>query len=160
MTTDFLINIGEVEFARTVKPSQELANERIIEKFAIEQRYWEMRGVDWKIITEKELPQTLIENIKYLHGKRDREVIQCLDDQQLHQLEARLGDSIEGNTSQPLASLARDCDEHFGLGRGVSLGAVRHLLARKVWCVDMDQLIEPNLPMRLRGRDALPDIAQ
>ena len=59
MTTDFLITItnsgGTTHVARTIKPSKELENERTIEKFEIERSYWEERGIDWGIITEKEI---------------------------------------------------------------------------------------------------------
>jgi len=47
MTTDFVITYKDKEFARTVKPSKELENDRILEKFEIERIYWESHQVDW-----------------------------------------------------------------------------------------------------------------
>lgn len=51
MTKDFFVtlikNESRVYFARTVKPSKDLEDPRIIEKFEIERDYWEKKGVDW-----------------------------------------------------------------------------------------------------------------
>lgn len=50
LTTDFSYSSrgNEIKYlARTIKPSSELENERIIEKFEIEREYWERKGIDW-----------------------------------------------------------------------------------------------------------------
>ncbi|WP_317853404.1 TnsA endonuclease N-terminal domain-containing protein [Lysinibacillus sphaericus] len=71
MTTDFLItlikNKSRVYLARTVKPCKDLEEPRIIEKFEIEREYWEKKGIDWGIITERELPTGLVKNIQWIH---------------------------------------------------------------------------------------------
>ncbi|MEW9677911.1 TnsA endonuclease N-terminal domain-containing protein [Lentibacillus sp. L22] len=70
MTTDFLITLryeSKVNYiARTIKPEKELNSTGVIEKFEIERVYWEGQDVDWAIVTEKNLPKTIIENIKWL----------------------------------------------------------------------------------------------
>src|ERR1700737_1786200 len=40
--------------ARAIKLAKDL-NRRILERLAIEQIYWQRRGIDWKLVTEKEL---------------------------------------------------------------------------------------------------------
>lgn len=59
MTSDFCLTIkGEKsthDVIRTVKYKQDLLDRRAIEKFAIEQIYWERQGLDWGIVTEKEV---------------------------------------------------------------------------------------------------------
>ena len=48
LTTDFSYSSrgNEIKYlARTIKPSSELENERIIEKFEIEREYWERKGL-------------------------------------------------------------------------------------------------------------------
>ena len=56
MTTDFLItkkgiNGENVELARTIKPKEDLLDRRVLEKFEIEKRYWQKRGIEWGIVT-------------------------------------------------------------------------------------------------------------
>lgn len=71
MTTDFFITIYEngqtKEIARTIKPAIKLDEKRVIEKFEIERRYWTAKGIDWGIVTEHEIPRTLINNLEKYH---------------------------------------------------------------------------------------------
>lgn len=75
MTTDFLLTIRQpdgstrlaartLKYTESLKPSKGL--ERTLEKFQIERAYWSGRGVDWNIVTEKDLPTTLIQNLDWL----------------------------------------------------------------------------------------------
>lgn len=66
MTTDFLITRADGLHARTVKCSDELSNPRIIEKFTIEHAYWSSRGIDWKIVTEKQICRERALNCQWL----------------------------------------------------------------------------------------------
>lgn len=75
MTTDFLLTIKQPDgstrlAARTLKYTESLKPgkglERTLEKFEIERAYWSGRGVDWSIVTEKDLPSTLIQNLDWL----------------------------------------------------------------------------------------------
>src|SRR5215213_4143273 len=72
LTADFFITIhanGQTkEIARTIKPAKELDKQRVIEKFEIERRYWTAKGIDWGIVTEHEIPQTLVKNIEHYHS--------------------------------------------------------------------------------------------
>lgn len=62
LTTDFMITIRNgdriIDIARTIKPSKELENQSH-RKFEIERRYWAAKGLDWGIVTEKEIPTVL-----------------------------------------------------------------------------------------------------
>ena len=71
MTTDFLITVDGGYVARTVKPKTELQKLRVREKLEIERRYWLKRNVEWRIITEDEIPNTKIRNIEWLCGRND-----------------------------------------------------------------------------------------
>lgn len=68
MTTDFLITRADGLHARTIKCSDELANPRIIEKFSIEQVYWATHGIDWKIVTEKQISRDQALNCQWLYS--------------------------------------------------------------------------------------------
>lgn len=70
--TDFLPDVERssrmVTLARTVKPSEALSDARTIAKLEIERRYWTSRGVDWGIVTERDLPPILLRNLDFLQG--------------------------------------------------------------------------------------------
>ena len=67
MTTDFLVTRTDGLHARTVKCSDELNNPRTIEKFSIEQSYWAACGIDWKIVTEKQISRDRALNRQWLY---------------------------------------------------------------------------------------------
>lgn len=59
MTTDFVAAIGmgkDIRFkAYAVKTSEDMNDQRILEKLKVEQFYWSTFGVPWCVITEKDL---------------------------------------------------------------------------------------------------------
>lgn len=142
MTTDFVITYKNKEFARTVKPSKELENDRILEKFEIERIYWESHQVNWGIVTERDLPYTLIRNIEWIHKEYHNEDVQALGIFAVQSLERSLAASLLSGTTIAKACLA--CDEQMGLEAGTSLAMFRHFLARKIWAVNMNEKISPS----------------
>ena len=68
MTTDFLITKEDGLHARTVKCSEELDNPRVIDKFSIEYTYWSSKGIDWKIVTEKQIDRNKALNLQWLYA--------------------------------------------------------------------------------------------
>ncbi len=62
MTTDFVAYVWEnkalVPKAYAVKPFCELEDRRVYSKLLIEKRYWEQKGIEWAVITEKNLDNT------------------------------------------------------------------------------------------------------
>lgn len=71
LTTDFLITVNGGYVARAIKPKTELQKLRVREKLEIERRYWLKRNVEWRIITEDEIPSTKIRNIEWLCSGND-----------------------------------------------------------------------------------------
>lgn len=67
MTTDFLLTrpgVPVIYIALAVKPAALLADCRVVEKLAIEREYWLERGVTFYVVTEKELPQVVLNNFE------------------------------------------------------------------------------------------------
>lgn len=152
ITTDFLVDIeidGNLEIkARTVKPKGKLAQVRTIEKFEIERTFWKEKGVDWGIVTEDEIPNGLVENIKWIHSAKDLENSPGISPGILLQVEKELFDRI----SKPgilLAHAALEVDDKLGLEPGSSLWVVRHLIATRQWLVDIYKLIDTGKPLNV-----------
>lgn len=73
MSTDLLLDIKEgktiKQRAVCIKPGT-LLDKRVIEKFQIEKIYWERKGVDWAIATDKELDSIAVNNVLFLRDYR------------------------------------------------------------------------------------------
>lgn len=146
LTSDFRLTVvvGDqtIDQIRTVKYAQSLSSQRVLEKFEIERRYWERRGVDWGIVTNRDLPRNLARNVELLRGKR------CLSDrlslraEQLYPLAEMLTDKVN-HEKLPLREAGALCDAHFGLAKGSSLTVSYFLLANRYWEVDMYRRIDP-----------------
>ena len=68
LTCDFMITTEDGLKARTVKLASELDNKRTLEKLEIERRYWEAKNIEWKLVTEREIPYQKAKNIEWLYA--------------------------------------------------------------------------------------------
>jgi hypothetical protein len=147
MTTDFLISIDKSQVARSIKPSSELDNDRVIEKLEIERRFWKEKNIDWAIVTEQEIPENIVRNVSWFHREYDNQDI------------FKLGAALVGNleqlmlrhlrTEEPINKAAALCDDSLGLEQGTSLAFFRYMLARKNWLVDLAEPISPHHPINI-----------
>lgn len=162
ITTDVVVtisqSIGVIDQARTVKPSGELQKLRVLEKLEIERRYWESRNISFGIVTERDIPIALVENVKWLHDKFYASDLSPLSEHDILHISTVLTKGvIQGKVS--LRDIAVNCDERFGLEIGDSLCVARHLIANRQWLIDMNQ----PLPTQLREKLILladPSITQ
>lgn len=154
MTTDFLITIarpvGVLKVARTVKPSDELSNGRVIEKFEIERRYWKEQGMDWGIVTEKEIDMVVALNVDWVHKFRRPSALQPMSERLIRQVALTLTDVVSRD-DRPLSEIALDCDDRLGLEFGSTLAVARHLIASRQWLVDISKPIHPCRRLELTG---------
>lgn len=154
LTTDFYISLqnenGVFEHARTVKYAKDLSKRRAIEKLEIERRYWEVRGVDWGIVTEHEIPVTLAKNVDFLHDARSLSTYMPIKDiAPIAELLTRL--VLEQN--RPLNELTSLSDRQFNLKGGVSLRVAYYLLATRQWRIDMNVPIDPDQSLEVLAVD-------
>lgn len=142
MTTDFLITIEQgnrvKDYARTVKYAQDLQSQRIMEKFEIERRYWQIRNVDWGIVTEHEIPEVLTSNVELLHNHRYLADRLPLARSEVLEVASVLTRQIM-QTDAALRRVALDCDKRLGLELGTSLAIAYHLIANRQWQIDMEK---------------------
>lgn len=154
MTTDFLITVstpsGNVDLARSVKPSSKLQSQRVIEKLEIERIYWQTKQISWGIVTEREMPQVLVKNIDYLYSHYEIDDRLSLPLSEIYDIAETLT-SIITDSSISLKDATRLCDEKLGLQRGDSLTVARHLLATRQWRIDMGVPIEPGKQLVLKA---------
>lgn len=152
MTTDFLITVAQsikvIEQARTLKSAKDLQSERTLEKLEIERRYWQGRDIDWGIVTEREIPEAVAKNVKWLQPFFGTEDLSFLSQYEINRITTALTLKI-AKDNVPLAAITADCDDRLGLEPGTSLSVSRHLIANRRWLVDMNRLIQPSKPLVL-----------
>lgn len=143
MTTDFFVtlvkNKSSVYLARTVKPSKELEDPRVIEKFEIEREYWEGKGIDWGIITEKELPAMLVKNIQWVHK------FYFLDSEEDELLALEFLKVIKASLNSPNLKIIKVCnkfDDDYNAEVGSAITYFKHLIARKFISFNMTEKMD------------------
>jgi hypothetical protein len=144
MTTDFLISIDNHHvIARTFKMSKELNKKRVLEKFAIEREYWGKLGVDWGIVTEKEIDNEIVANIEFYHHSRS-----YLEDENIPEeyIKAVIGGVNSAEDS--LRNILSDIDKYYNLEFGQALSIFKSLVFKKRIKVNMRKKF--NISMQCR----------
>jgi len=150
LTTSFLISeknsSGEIQyFARSIKDYRQLENTQAIERFEVMRRYWELKGIDYGIITNKEIPVVLVKNIEYIHSSYHLEEYGMnLKDQLFY--EDYLLNTIRDFQNKSIKESLFHFDEKLGIEDGTGLLIFKHLLARKIVKVDMNKAINLEQP--------------
>ena len=143
LTTDFLItemvNGKKVLKARTLKMSSELTKKRVIEKYEIERLYWQKRDIEWKLVTEKDFDWTISQNVEFVHSYYENKGLE-LDFTQIMYIEKAMREEYNRNVKS-MSQLSQYSDMALGLKTGKSLSVIRHLIANKVWEIDMSTKI-------------------
>lgn len=147
MTTDFVINVDSKEFVRTLKYAGDLEDARTIEKLEIEREYWQRRNIDWGIVTDKEIPKILCENVKWVRKEYHNSDVLKLGSFIVDSIEKIVYQLIQDETT-PLSIATSHTDDRLGLEPGTSLAMIRHFIARKRWIVNMNEKIIPSLPLK------------
>jgi hypothetical protein len=115
MTCDFMLTTKDGLKARTIKQASELSNPRVIEKLEIERRYWNKTGIDWKLVTDKEIDISKARAIEWV--RQGCNGFQCTDPA----LRAEAAKRFE-NTNSPLSvAISIDCDFCLPAGSGMSI---------------------------------------
>lgn len=158
MTTDFLVilpqRIGVTKQARSIKPLKDLRNKRTVEKLELERRFWQAQGVNWAIVTEREIDIGLVKRIQWAYKFLPVSSLAPLSVQDVRQIATVLtGLVIKKN--ECLSSVALDCDKQLGLHAGQSLAIARHLIASRQWRVDFTKSVHPLEKLNLLGNTLL-----
>ena len=139
MTTDFLVTVvdpagGNRHLARTLKYAKDLRGKEgkaILEKFEVERRFWLDKGIDWGIVTDLQIPKTLVSNVEDCHGYRNLDSAVNIDAQQVAAVEDLIQRRAQEQAERKLSAFAAMSDRFYSLERGTSLAIIRHLLANK-----------------------------
>ena len=160
LTTDFLLTVldsngNHVLLAITVKYCKDLDNNRVLEKFEIERRYWELKNVEWRIVTELDLPKVIVENIKWCRSFMNTDSVRI---DQAHV--TSLFKSFSSDESINLATISKQQDSLLNLESGSTLKLIKYLLATKQikinkYCCWMTEATAQDLIINLKSVNSL-----
>lgn len=107
MTTDFLVTKvldGSKKYvAICAKYSRDLEKPRTLEKIHIEKKYWEIKGVDFRIFTEKNIDIILLKNILFF-----RDAYEC-------SLRNEIGHSLMAEIKKEMLSIIFETNRTFAM---------------------------------------------
>jgi hypothetical protein len=152
MTTDFLVDSFRqgklVRLARAVKPAEKLGDERVIQKLEIERRYWIEEGVDWGIVTERDIPKIVVRNIEWVHGCASVEDLAQPYPGYFAEKAALIAREVPAARADlKLGEFCAEKDSRFAMLASTSLMLIRHLLATKVLICEMSEPLDDAAPM-------------
>lgn len=140
LTTDFMLSVkqGEkiVQKARTFKLIKDLLPKSVAEKFELEKRYYAAKGIDWAIVTEKEIPKQLAENVEWIHTAYKLEESSDINVEELRNIAAILKSKLQ-ESDVSINWITTALDKDMNIESGTSLYLFRHLIARKKIILDM-----------------------
>ncbi|KAJ48915.1 TnsA endonuclease, partial [Clostridium tetanomorphum DSM 665] len=147
ISTTFLITItdsnGVRYFARSIKAQSELERNKSLQKMEIERRYWEAKGIDWGIVTQKDIPIVMARNIEWVHSSLFDYKERGFSDKDIQFMSNTLIDMIVRKTTT-VREIISDFDRVYNYGAGTGLYVFKYLVATKRIEVDMTKEININ----------------
>lgn len=162
MTTDFVVNvrIGDTTTlaARSVKPACDLDKTRTLEKQEIERRYWHVKGVDWGLVTDLDMPAQRIKNLRWLHEMQSLQHMTAPHPGYWDDQCGRFLACLPQATGMSIRQFVRLLESTQGFAIGETLTVLRHLAANKRIAIDLDAKFDMQVQVDSFGV-AAPDAA-
>lgn len=147
MTTDFFYKKNGSWHAVQIKPSKDLDDKRILEKFLIEKTYYDKIRVDWKVLTEKDLSRETADNYSWLTSGETMEKL--VPSKSMRKLLKDAFLELYRDLSIPFHMIIGEIDSQCGLLPGTALQLFKSLALDGSICLDLTKRIntfEPRLP--------------
>lgn len=136
MTSDFLVNTNDSEkpkFVLQAKYAESFQDIRTIEKLELERRYWSQKSVPWQVVTEKDIPSVVFQNINWLYPTQRDE----LDVTLVQEKAAFFAHYFKLNPQRTIIEIAKQMDTAYSLPIGQSFLEIRQLLAHRFFLFDI-----------------------
>ena len=158
MTTDFLVDVRtegqSVTLARAVKPADDLAKKRTIEKLELERRYWARESVPWHIVTNRDLPRQRITNIRWLHELHSLDHLASPHPSYWPDRCQRLVERLQRERHGTIGDFFGRLESSEGFAIGEPLTAFRHVSAHRIVTFDLDLAFTTKAPVSFLHVDA------
>lgn len=147
MTSDFRVTFIESRALQdkvfSLKYAVELDKKTVNRKLWLEKRFWADRGIEWSLITERDIPRVFVENAKWIHGCWRPESVAPLLPADVERIGRMVREQRAQNPDHALGLITMGVDEELGCSPGTSMKAIRYLIASKQWKVDMNVPLGP-----------------
>jgi hypothetical protein len=159
MTTDFFItDINDRHTAVSVMPMTNLEKKRTIQLLEIERMYWHQFNVEFAVITDKDIPISFIDNIRWIHKTlRLEDGPLFLSEETIVDIEPHFYRTIL-QSSKSLSRACSELDQYHDFPIGTSLWIVRHFIANKTWKTNMLVPIDTAKPLKLIAKKEECDV--
>lgn len=147
LTEDFVFTlVGEPKrlIARQVKYVQDLECQRTRQKLEIQKRYFERRGIEWKLITERDVPLTVSTNLRWLR----RGALETFEDPDIRHFQEALR-MTKG--SEALGAWLRRTADELAFPRERAVLLFKRLAWAHVIELDITKPIEMTAPLSALG---------
>lgn len=142
MTTDILIATCNKMYARSIKMSSDISNQRIREKLEIEKMYWRKRDIDFKVVTEESFSKVAARNSEKLFGYYEFP-FENMDINEQRRLSEKLIESILINEDKTVSEICMSRDVKESMKLGCNLNLFFHLSCRKIIPINIENRILP-----------------
>lgn len=147
MTSDFRVTFSESGVLRdkvfSLKYEDELEKKNVLRKLWLEKRFWEERGIECSLVTDRDIPEVFVQNAKWLHGFWRPDSVAPLLAPDVERIGRLVLQHVMRNSGQSLGGITMRVDEDLACSPGTSMKVVRHLIASKRWKVGMNLPIGP-----------------
>lgn len=152
LSTSFFISIKESEgsckhVARSVKAASELNKKITLEKLEIERRYWEAKGIEWSIVTNKEINSIRAKNIEWVHSTLISTEFCGLNGDDLYDLSEGLFQRLICD-KYAIRKLLSQYEQEYCLDPGTGILIFKYLIATRRVVIDMDKPINLSNPCK------------
>lgn len=149
INTNFLITLkntnGSISYlARTVKMASDLEKKKTLERLEIERRYWIAKGIDWGIVTQKEISNVFAKNIEWVHPSLYSYQERGFSKEEIIYMGGVLIERLEDSTHS-IRKITADFDKEFNYESGTGLFVFKFLVASKQIYIDMTKPIDINV---------------
>lgn len=140
LTSDYFLTYTDGrEVALTIKYLKDLSV-RQLELFEIERRYWNKKGVQWKIITEKEMPsKDLLLNYKDIHSALRGFKVDDNSEEGNQKIFRHVKESYEDHSDLPLPKFSDIIDSELNISVGSTLKFIKVLIAKGLITLDLTE---------------------
>ena len=170
MTTDLIVKAifpgrtQPIVIALAIKPSSALSDSRrnrTLEKLEIEMLYWQQHTFDalpvqWFIVTEKQVPEELVTNLRHLGPFKSPACLQLSSPADLGVIRRTCLQASVPSLS--LSRFARQLDQQLRLPLGSTINAIYHLIANQDLEIDLFQPLLPEKPLDLQCTALPPEL--
>ncbi|QSO48503.1 TnsA endonuclease C-terminal domain-containing protein [Alicyclobacillus mengziensis] len=144
LVTNFLLTVRDANgketfMARSVKNASELRQSSAFENLEIQRRYWRAKGVEWKLITDKQIPKQFSKNVSWV---RETLLDDGMDSNEKSEQALLLHHDLLRYPDLKLVDVLNAFDYREGVSQGIGLYLLRYLIAKKRIHIDMNQSVQ------------------